>query len=89
MAVASGLPALDVMDVQDFVPALAVAALTRMSVPVEDVFAHVPELELRPVLVVSTGEAGVLYPLRVELRHLDGDGGDGKEGADLLDGRDV
>ena len=71
-AVAAGLAAFDMVDVQDFVFALAVATLALVPVSEQYVFSYVPEAELRSVLVVGPGEAGFPEPLRIELPDLNG-----------------
>lgn len=88
-AVAACLAGLEVMDIEDAVLGLAMAAPALVSVAEQYVFAYVPEAELLAVLVVGARKAGVLDPLHVELRDLDGDGCHRKEMRHVGDGPDV
>ena len=88
-AVASGLAALDVVDVEHRVLRLAVAALALVPVTPQDVFAEVQEIELRPLLVFRPGDVGIFDALHVELRDLDDDLRYRKELCDVFDEFDV
>ena len=68
--VASRLTGLDVVDVEHLVLAPAVAVLARVPVPRKDVLADVPEAHLLALLVLGTFNAWIVYPLRVEVAHL-------------------
>ena len=59
------------MDIQDRVFRLAFAPLTRVIVAEEYVFAHIPEAELRTLLVCFSLYFRVAYLLNVVLRYLD------------------
>ena len=65
-AVSSRLPALYVVDVQYLVFALAFAAPAGMIVPEKYVLTHVPEVELRSLLVLLAGYLGILDLLYIK-----------------------
>ena len=88
--ISSGLPAFDVVHIQDRVLGSALAALTDVAVPEQDVFPRVPEGQLRTGLVVrSVRERKAfltgLQELCVERCRLDGDVGDRKDFRHLPD----
>ena len=83
-AIASGLAAFKVMDVQDFIFAFSMAVLALVVIAEQNVFAYVPEAELWSLLVLLPRDAGVLQELRIELCHFHDDGFDGKDGTDRL-----
>ena len=70
-AVPRHLPAYDMMNLQDLVPALALTMLTGMTVPIEDVFSLVAEILKRAILISYALYIGVFQFLRIERSHLD------------------
>lgn len=75
----SGLSRLNVMHIQDRVFGLAVAPLTAVAVPGQDVLAHIPEAQLGSLLVLLASDLRMADLLEIELCDLNGDLADGQE----------
>lgn len=77
------------MNVKHWIFTFAMAVLALVVIAEQDVFAYVPETELRALLILLTRDTGVLQELRIELRHFDRHGCDGQDATGVLHGFDM
>src|SRR5215467_16111696 len=70
--ITTGLARLDMMNIKDRVFGRAMTPLAYMPISYKDILAHIPEVELRPLLVPLSCYARVAYLLDIKLCDLDG-----------------
>ena len=81
----ASLAAFKVVNVQNHVPALAVAMLAGVTITGENILPDIPEAHLVALLVVHSANVGVLEFRRIELRHFHHDFRDGEDFVQLGD----
>jgi len=64
--IATRLPALNVMDIQDGVFRLSLTALAHMTAAEKHIFPHIPEIKLLPLLIFCSLNRGILDLLDIE-----------------------
>ena len=78
-AISARLAGFDMMHIQNAVFRFALAPLTGMVITEEHIFTHIPEAQLRSLLILDAMYVRILELLKIELRYLNGSSANGQE----------